>query len=103
MKSIDGKSVIIGLLAGVCLMLIVGQSGVSYGSFQLAVGGEDDSIPYIMNTDTGELWSRQYNAHESFGTPHNPKYEHTRLNKKIIKSEAEFVHRDEINPVAIRV
>jgi len=93
MKSIDGKSVVIGLLMGVCVMLVMGQTGggVSYGKFQLALGGEDNTISYIMDTDTGELWSRQANGHKYFGTPHNPKYETKTIKKKKIESKSKPV------------
>ena len=93
MKSIDGKSVVIGLLMSVCVLLLMGQTGggVSYGKFQLALGGEANTISYIMDTDTGELWSRQVSGYKYFGTPHNPKYERKTLKKKKSESKSKAV------------
>jgi len=53
MKSIDVKSLIIGLLIGVCVMLVIGQIREPVGRWQLMDG---DDIATRFDTSTGALY-----------------------------------------------
>ncbi|MBN2183320.1 MAG: hypothetical protein JW715_15530 [Sedimentisphaerales bacterium] len=66
-KQIDIKSLIIGILAAVCIMFVIGAGQNSrpiyYGRFQL-VPVESDA--YIIDTYTGQVWSREKHSYQSF-------------------------------------
>ena len=58
-KQIDIKSVVIGILITVCIVLAMGAGRspmpAMFGRFQLAAA---DGQAYIIDTDTGQAWIR---------------------------------------------
>ena len=95
MKSIDAKSMIIGLLAGFCLMLVMGQGGAGYGGrYQLDMGGSDRDMAFILDTHNGKLWHRQYSTFRSYGSPRKPKHEHRDLGQTLIQPKPQPAQPD---------
>ncbi len=60
MKTVDTKSLLIGLLFGVCILLALGAASGhqrDIGRYQIAC--PDSSVTcFIVDTTTGRLWSR---------------------------------------------
>ena len=66
-KQIDIKSLLIGVLMAVCIVLVMGAGRSSgpmpYGRFHLVTG---ESTTYIIDTTTGKVWT---NRDEGFRAP----------------------------------
>jgi hypothetical protein len=64
-KQIDIKSVVIGILITVCIVLAMGAGRspmpAMFGRFQLAAA---DGQAYIIDTDTGRVWMRSSGRQE---------------------------------------
>lgn len=70
MKSIDIKSMVIGFLACVCMLLIMGQSvHDGQGKYQ---GFATQTTRYMINTQTGELY--KWSQMKPEGMLDKPKY-----------------------------
>ncbi len=61
MKTIDTKSVLIGLLFGICAVLALGAVGGSQrtnvGRYQIACP-DSQATCFVVDTTTGRLWKR---------------------------------------------
>ncbi len=77
MRRIDKPSILVGALLGLGVALLLGSSDDGDARYQISAagsGGEGGShMVYIVDTETGHLWSR-YGAGwmTDFGTPHQP-------------------------------
>jgi hypothetical protein len=73
-KQIDIKSVVIGILITVCIVLAMGAGRSSmprvFGRFQLV---PVDQNAYIIDTSTGQVWARNNRNYQSFLTWCEPK------------------------------
>jgi len=62
MKKIDVKSCVIGLLLGICLMLVIGAGGngsSEVGRYRISAAGDSPSYCFVIDTATGRTWRRQ--------------------------------------------
>jgi hypothetical protein len=60
MKTIDTKSVLIGLLFGVCALLALGAASgnqVDVGRYQIACP-DNQATCFVVDTKTGQLWQK---------------------------------------------
>jgi len=73
MKKIDVKSCVIGLLLGVCVMLVVGAGGEKsseVGRYRISLSGESPSSCWVIDSATGRLWRIQSSTYSrSYGSP----------------------------------
>lgn len=56
MKTVDFKSLLMGLLLGICMFLIMGkadQSNSQFGRYQAFSSGK---ITFLLDTSNGQLW-----------------------------------------------
>ena len=72
MKTIDAKSVLIGLLFGVCILLALGAASeeqADVGRYQIACP-DHQSTCFVIDTKTGEVW-RKYSGSRGnyYGSP----------------------------------
>lgn len=69
--SIDFKSLVIGLLLGLCITLVLGASNYNdNGQYQCSAGG---SQVFVIDTQTGQTWALDHSSTTDFGTPQNRK------------------------------
>ena len=60
MKTIDTKSVLIGLLFGICAVLALGAASgkqVDVGRYQIACP-DNQATCFVVDTTTGQVWQR---------------------------------------------
>jgi len=73
MKNFDSKSAVIGLLLGVCVMLVVGAGGngsSEAGRYRVCPAGDTSSTCYVIDTSTGHVWWRYAsNRGSDYGCP----------------------------------
>ena len=73
MKTIDTKSVLIGLLFGVCILLALGAASgkqADVGRYRIACP-DHQSTCFVIDTKTGKVWTK-YNSGsrgEYYGSP----------------------------------
>ncbi len=61
MKKIDVKSCVIGLLLGVCVMLVIGAGGngsSEVGKYRISAAGDSTTSCFVIDTATGRTWRR---------------------------------------------
>ncbi|MGD0785471.1 MAG: hypothetical protein ABR969_06635 [Sedimentisphaerales bacterium] len=69
--SIDFKSLVIGLLLGLCITLVLGASNNNdNGKYQCSAG---QGQVFIIDTQTGQTWGLDNSSTTDFGTPQNRK------------------------------
>jgi len=68
-KGFDIKSLIIGLLVGCCLFMWLGERGTKKPLYQIACNGRE---VYLLESNTGHLWTIEYDNYIDQGTPQNP-------------------------------
>ena len=73
MKTIDTKSLLIGLLFGVCILLALGAAGEKQsddvGRYQIACPGDLNAC-FIIDTKTGQVWQKYSpSSTNSYGYP----------------------------------
>ena len=72
MKTIDTKSLLIGLLFGVCVLLALGAASGKQddvGRYQVACP-DSSSVCFVIDTTTGQVWRRQTRSSgNSYGSP----------------------------------
>lgn len=72
MKGIDLKSVLIGLLLGVCVILVLGAGNskqADYGRYQIACP-DNSGVCFVIDTTTGQVWQRfGSNNGQQYGSP----------------------------------
>jgi len=73
MKKFDVKSAVIGLLLGVCVVLMIGAEGNGIGDtgrYRVSPAGDSPSSCYVIDSVTGSLWRRYAGPSESYmGNP----------------------------------
>ena len=72
MKTIDTKSVLIGLLLGVCILLALGAASggqADVGRYQIACP-DSQTTCFVIDTKTGQLWQKYSRTRGSYyGSP----------------------------------
>lgn len=72
MKTIDTKSVLIGLLLGVCVLLALGATTgnrADIGRYQVACPDHQTTC-FVIDTTTGQVWYRYSRGNGgNYGTP----------------------------------
>jgi hypothetical protein len=72
MKTIDTKSVLIGLLFGVCILLTLGAARgklEDVGRYEIACPGQPNTC-FVIDTTTGQLWQKHSRSStNSYGSP----------------------------------
>ncbi len=63
MNSIDFKSAVIGLLLGVCVMLVLGAGGAGgtvadVGRYRVSAAGDSSTTCFIIDTATDRTWRK---------------------------------------------
>ncbi len=61
MKSIDFKSAVIGLLLGVCVMLVLGAGGIgttNIGRYRIVRVGTSSTTCFVIDSATGRVWRK---------------------------------------------
>ncbi len=72
MKTIDTKSLLIGLLFGVCILLALGAAGEKQGDVgRYQVASPDINTCFVIDTATGQVWRKMASSRggKSFATP----------------------------------
>lgn len=67
---------ILGVLAGICLMLIIGMAAAddtTPGPYQCCPAGDDASSVFVLDTQTAEVWLLGRGTTVELGTPFNRK------------------------------
>jgi len=71
MKSIDFKSAVIGLLLGVCVMLVLGAGGIgttNIGRYRIvAAGGASNNYCFVIDSATGRTWKKYRSGQKFYG------------------------------------
>ena len=72
MKTIDTKSLLIGLLLGVCILLVLGAGTgkqADIGRYQVACP-DNQTTCFVIDTTTGQVWQRySKSSGQDFGSP----------------------------------
>ena len=74
MKAVDTKSVLIGLLFGVCILLALGaasetKSDIGIGRYQIT-SPDSSSVCFVLDTKTGQVWRRYTKTNgTNYGSP----------------------------------
>jgi hypothetical protein len=74
-RNIDFKSLVIGLLLGLCITLVSGASKDG-GNGRYDCSADQDQV-FIIDTQTGQTWRLDKSSTTDFGTPQNRKSEKT--------------------------
>jgi len=73
MKNFDSKSAVIGLLLGVCVMLVIGAGGngsSEVGRYRISAAGDSKNSCFVIDTSTGRVWLRYSPTQGSdYGSP----------------------------------
>ncbi len=73
-KQISIKDILIGFLAGVCLMLLFGATLYDQGGpFECCAAGDDSLSVFVMDRQTGHVWRLSRTDTYDYGTPVNRK------------------------------
>ena len=67
---------ILGVLAGVCLMLVIGMAVAddnTPGPYQCCPAGDDAASVFVIDTQTAEVWIVGRTQNVELGTPFNRK------------------------------
>jgi hypothetical protein len=72
-KLADLKNIAIGLLLGICVMLLTGAGANDQGPFQNCRAGENDTAIFVTDTRDGHTWRFSRTEFDDFGTPLSPK------------------------------
>ena len=71
MKKIDMKSLLVGMILGVCMLLALGASTgkqADIGKYQVVC--PDQSTCFVIDTTTGQVWRRFGESHgQNYGSP----------------------------------
>jgi hypothetical protein len=72
---------ILGVLAGVCLMLVIGmaEDNAAPGPYQCCPAGDDASSVFVLDTQTAEVWLVGRGSNIELGTPFNRKSVRTNI------------------------
>lgn len=73
-QNLDFKSLIIGLLIGVCALLVSGQydhNENTDGRFMCCAAGSDPYGVFIVDTQTGQTWRLDNKSTIYYGAPEN--------------------------------
>ena len=72
MKKIDIKSLLVGMILGVCVLLALGAATgkqADIGRYQV-VHTDNQSTCFVIDTTTGQVWRRSSNSHgHNYGSP----------------------------------
>ena len=72
MKKIDIKSLLVGMILGVCVLLALGAATgkqADIGRYQVACP-DHASTCYVIDTTTGQVWQRFNGTHgKNYGSP----------------------------------
>ncbi|UCG48977.1 MAG: hypothetical protein JSU94_04175 [Phycisphaerales bacterium] len=77
--NMDLKSVIIGFLLAICLILVMGAQMDDeiekdvVGQYQCCAAGGDDLSVFVIDTETGQTWRLGRTDTYNFGTPFSRK------------------------------
>ncbi len=71
LKKIDVKSLLIGFLAGLCILLFLGQNNYSTGRFQCTSVSQDFRAVFVLDSVTGQVWRLDPQNTLDFGTPYD--------------------------------
>ena len=70
---IDMKSLVIGVLLTLCIVLAAGASQSNLGPYQCCAAGDDQLGVFVIDTQTGQTWKLGRTTTYDFGTPQAPK------------------------------
>jgi len=73
-RNIDFKSMMIGLLLGVCVLLVSGQYTEQHNTnnrFMCCAAGSDPYGVFVIDTQTGQTWRLDNKSTIGYGTPEN--------------------------------
>jgi len=71
-RNLNLKSLAIGFLLALCLILAIGAAGGyndSRGRYQCCAAGNDDLAVFVIDTETGQTWRISRTDTYNFGTP----------------------------------
>jgi len=71
-QNLNFRSIAIGFLLALCLILAIGASGGNssgYGKYQCCAAGGDNLSVFVIDTRTGQTWRLSRADTYDFGTP----------------------------------
>ncbi len=75
-QNLNLRSLAIGFLLALCLLLVVGAA-VSYDNnsqrYQCCAAGDEQLAVFVIDTETGHTWRLSRNDMYDFGTPSEPR------------------------------
>ena len=71
-KITDLKSIAIGFLLGICVMLLAGAGANDQGPYQSRQAGTNDMAVFVIDTRDGHIWRMGRGICIDFGTPIRP-------------------------------
>ncbi len=78
-KSTSRKTLVIGLLLGLCIMLLLGATEGRIGPYQCCAAGNNDVAVFVIDTRDGHTWRLGKSDFSDFGTPDKPISERTSI------------------------
>ncbi len=76
-KIADFKTLAIGFLLGVGVMLLTGAAANDPGPYQCREAGTNDMAIFVIDTRDGHIWRMSRSDFLDFGTPNRPLVEKT--------------------------
>lgn len=73
--NIDFKYLALGLIIGICLMMVIGAASDGRGRYQSCPAGNNDLAVFVIDTQTGHAWRVGRIDTLDFGTPQQRKSE----------------------------
>lgn len=74
-NNIDFKYLALGLIIGICLIMVIGAASDGRGRYQACNAGDNDQAVYVIDTQTGQTWRMSRTDTLDFGTPQQRKSE----------------------------
>ncbi|MHC4158935.1 MAG: hypothetical protein ACYSSO_07630 [Planctomycetota bacterium] len=71
----DFKYLALGLIIGICLMMVIGAVSDGRGRYQACSAGNNDQAVFVIDTQTGQTWRVGRTDTLDFGTPQQRKSE----------------------------
>ena len=71
MKKINIKSLLVGMILGVCVLLALGAATgkrADIGRYQVACP-DNQSTCFVIDTTTGQVWQRSSSGIQNYGSP----------------------------------
>jgi hypothetical protein len=73
MKKIDKKSLLVGMILGVCVLLALGAATgrqADIGRYQVVACPDNQSTCFVIDTTTGQVWRRFGESNgQNYGSP----------------------------------